>query len=134
MVVTDKYNYEQALKGEIKSAAHTKSHTKKAMNALRGTEALICQPLRYSHVLCCLLGVKIWGVTERVPQLVRNMDYYPLLLCHVGKNDTASQNLGRIEQDCKALVVQVKEIGAQVNISCVLIVRGKGAASGKCIM
>lgn len=104
------------------------------MNVLRCTEAPICQRLRYSHVVCCLLGVKIWGVTERVPQLVRNMDYYPLLLCHVGMNNTARQNLGRIKQDCEALVVQVKEIGAQVNFSCVLVVRGKGAARGRCIM
>ena len=67
-----------------------------------------------------------------MPQLVESTDYYPLLLFHVGMNDTASQNLGSIKEDYKALGVQVKSIGAQVIFSCILPVRGKGAARNRC--
>lgn len=81
---------------------------------LRGTEVPICQPDRESPEVCCLPGAKVREAAERVPQLVKSTDYYPLLLFHVGTNDTASQNLGRIGEDYGALGVQVKTIAAQV--------------------
>jgi len=52
----------------------------------------------------------------------------------VGTNDTASQNLGRIKEDFKALRVHEKSIDAQVIFSSVLPVRGKGAARNRHIM
>ena len=69
-----------------------------------------------------------------MPQLVKSTDYCPLLLLHVGTNDTASRNLGRIKEDYKALGVQAKSIGAQVIFSSILPVRGKGAARNRRIM
>lgn len=45
---------------------------------------------------------------------MKSKAYYLRLLVHVGMNDAASWNLGRIKEDCKALRVQAKSIGAQV--------------------
>ena len=104
------------------------------MTLLRGTEAPICQPDRESQEVCCLLGAKARDVAERVAQLIKSTDHYPLLFFHVGMNDTAIWNLGRIRQDYKALVVQAKSIGAQVIFSSILPVRGKGAARNRPIM
>ena len=101
---------------------------------LRGTEVPICWPDRESREVCCLPGAKVQDVAERVPQLVKSTDYYPLLLFHVGTNDTASRNLGRIKEDYKALGVQAKSIGAQVIFSSILPVRGKGVARNRHIM
>lgn len=39
----------------------------------------------------------MWDVAKRVPQLVVSMDCYPLLLFHVGMNNTGSWNMGRIK-------------------------------------
>jgi len=47
-----------------------------------------------------------------VPQLIQSTDYYLLLLVHVGTNDTASQKLGRIKEDFKALGVKAKIFSA----------------------
>ncbi|PKU28829.1 suppression of tumorigenicity 5 [Limosa lapponica baueri] len=119
-------------------AAHSR-HGKKQQRVLlvgdsllKGTKVPICHPDRASYKVCCLLGTKVRDVADRVPQTVKNTDYYPLLLFHVGMNDTASQNLGRIKEDYKALGVQVKKIGAQV--SSILPVRGKGTARNEQIM
>jgi len=49
-------------------------------------------------------------------------------------NDTASQNLGRIKKDFKALWVQANSIGAQVLFSSILPAGGKRAATNRCIM
>jgi len=73
-------------------------------------------------------------MAERVPQLVKSTDDYPLLLFHVDTNDTASRNLGRIKEDFKALGVQAKTIDAQVNFSFFLPFRRKGAARNRCII
>jgi len=78
---------------------------------LRGTEAPICRPDREAHEVCCLPGAKVRDVTETVPQLVKSTDYYPLLLFHVGTNDTTSRNVGRIKEYFKALGVKVKSFG-----------------------
>ena len=101
---------------------------------LRGTEAPICQPDRESHEVCCLPGAKIRGMAKRVPQLVKSTDYSPLLLFHVGTNDTTSWNLGRIKKEFKALGVQVKSIGAQVIFSSILPAGRRGSARNRCIM
>ena len=53
-------------------------------------------------------------------------DYYPLLLLHVGTNDTVKQDLGKIKQDFRALGAQVKRTRAHVIFSSVLPVRDRG--------
>jgi len=58
------------------------------------------------------MGAKVQVVAERVSQLVKGTDCYPLLLFPVGTGDTASRNLGRIQADFKGLGVQVKNVGA----------------------
>ncbi|GAB0205522.1 hypothetical protein GRJ2_003017800 [Grus japonensis] len=132
--------HEQGPQGETAPAAHSGYRKKKRRvlvvgdPLLRGTKVPICQPDRESQEVCCLLGAKIQDVAERVPQLVKSTDYYPLLLFHVGMNDTASRNLGRIKEDYKALGVQDKNIGAQVLFSSILPVGGKGAARNRSIM
>lgn len=70
----------------------------------------------------------------RVPQLVKSTDYYLLLLFHVGTNDAASKKVGRIKEDYKALVRQVRNIRAQVIFSSILLVREMGIAKSRCIM
>ena len=73
-------------------------------------------------------------MAERVPQLVKGTDYCLLLLFHVGTNDTASSNLGRIKEDFKALGVQAKSISAQSIFSSISPVRGRGSARNRRIM
>jgi len=69
-----------------------------------------------------------------VPQIVKDTDYYELLLFQVGTNDTASWNLGRIKEDFKALGVKAKWFGAQVIFSSILPVGGKGSARNRHIL
>jgi len=73
-------------------------------------------------------------VAERVPQLVKSTDYYLLLLFHVGTNDTASQKVGRIKEDFKALGVKAKSFDAQVIFSSILPVGGRRSARNWSIM
>jgi len=93
---------------------------------LSGTEAPICQPDREAHEVCCLPRAKVRDVTERMPQLVKSTDCYPLLLFHIGTNDTASWNVDRIKEDFKALGVKTKRFGTQVIFSSVLPAEGRG--------
>lgn len=62
----------------------------------------------------------LWDIDGRVPQHVKSTNYSPMLLFHVVMNDTASQNLSSFKEDCKALEVQVKSLGAQVTFSFIL--------------
>jgi len=73
-------------------------------------------------------------VAETVPHLFKSTDNYPLLLFHVGTNDTTSQNLGRIKEDFKALGVKANSTGAQVIFCSILPVGGRGSARNRCIM
>lgn len=68
-----------------------------------------------------------------MPQFVKNADFYPPLLFHVGMNDITSQNLGRIKKDYKALGVQLKN-GARITFSSILPFRRQDAARKRCIM
>ena len=65
-------------------------------------------------------------VTKRLPSLVQSTDYYPLLLFHVGTSDTARSSLRNIKKDYRALGAVVRDSGAQVVFSSVLLVKGKG--------
>jgi len=101
---------------------------------LRGTEVTFCQPDREAREVCCLPGAKVRDVAKSVPLLVKSTDYYPLLLFHVGMNDTASWNMGRTKEDFKALGMQAKSIGAQIIFSSILPVGGKEEARNRRIM
>ncbi|XP_068809548.1 uncharacterized protein [Struthio camelus] len=91
---------------------------------LQGTEAPICRTDLLSREVCCLPGARIRDVMERLPRLVHASDYYPLLIFHVGANDTKGK-LETIKQDFRALGMVVKGLGAQVVFSSILPVRGK---------
>lgn len=56
---------------------------------LHGTEASICQPDLSTTEVCCLPEAQIRDTVDGPPQLVQPSDYYPLLLLHMGINDTA---------------------------------------------
>ena len=71
-----------------------------------------------------MLGAWIQDAVARQPRL--DGLYYPLLLFHVGTNDTARGDLESIECDYMALGAMVKGMEAQVVFSSILLVRGKG--------
>jgi len=98
---------------------------------LKSTEVPNCQPDRESQEVCCFLGAKVQDVTERVPQFIKSTDYHPLLLFDIGTNDTASQNVGIIQEDFRAPRVKVKSFGAQVIFSSILTVGGRGTARNR---
>ncbi|XP_068784552.1 uncharacterized protein [Struthio camelus] len=97
---------------------------------LQRTEAPIYRPDLLSREVCCLPGARIRDVMERLPRLVHTSDYYPLLLFHVGANDTKGK-LETIKQDFRALGMVVKGLGAQVVFSSILAVRGKDGRSSR---
>ncbi|XP_075769327.1 uncharacterized protein LOC142821635 isoform X1 [Pelodiscus sinensis] len=101
---------------------------------LRGTEAPICRPDSSSREVCCLPGARIRDVTEALSRIIRPSDYYPMLLIHVGTNDTARCDTERIKCDYRALGVWVKEFGAQVVFSSILPVKGRGLGRERCIL
>jgi len=56
-----------------------------------------------------LPGVHIRDVTRRLPRLVQSTDYYPLLLFHVGTNNTAKSSLRSIKKNYRALEAAVRD-------------------------
>ena len=54
-----------------------------------------------------------------LPSLVQSADYYLLLLFHMG-------SLRSIQKDHRALGAAVRDSGAQVVFSSILVVKGKG--------
>jgi len=58
---------------------------------LRGMEAPTFWPDALCREVCCYLGAHITDVTKRLSSLVQSTDCYPLLLFHVGTNDTQEQ-------------------------------------------
>ena len=93
---------------------------------LRGTEAPVCCPDTLYREVSCLPGTRVRDVTERLPSLVQSTDYYPLLLFHMGTSDTVRSSLRSIKKDYRALEGVVRDSGAQVVFSSVLLVEGKG--------
>ena len=87
---------------------------------LLGVEA----PDLLSRRVCCLPGAWIRHVMEKLPKLVHESNYYPLLLFHVGANDTKGK-LEIIKQDFRALGMVVKGREAQVIFSAIIPVGGK---------
>uniref|UniRef100_A0A8C8RI01 C2H2-type domain-containing protein n=1 Tax=Pelusios castaneus TaxID=367368 RepID=A0A8C8RI01_9SAUR len=101
---------------------------------LRGMEAPICRPDKASREVCCLPGARIRDVTEGLSRIIRPSDYYPMLLIHVGTNDTARGDPLQIKGDYRALGARVKEFGAQVVFSSILPVKGRGPSRDRCIL
>lgn len=62
----------------------------------------VCQPDLLSREVCFLPGAQIQDVMEMLPRIVCASDYYPLLLIHVGTNDTKGK-LETIKQYLRAL-------------------------------
>jgi len=93
--------------------------------ALRHQEACLLDIQSSEH--CCLPGAEILDVTERLPQLVKSTDFYPLLLFHECANVTVKQSLGKIKLDFRGLGEHVKGRDAQVIFSSILQVRERDA-------
>jgi len=138
--LTTMHTQEQGLQEETTPATHSGYHKNKRWvlvvgdSLFRDTEEPICRPDREASKLCCLLRAKVRDMAERVPRLVKSIDYYPLLLFHVGTNDTASQNVGKIKEDFKALGVKAISIGAQLIFPSILPAGGRGSARNRHIM
>uniref|UniRef100_A0A8C8SQ58 KRAB domain-containing protein n=1 Tax=Pelusios castaneus TaxID=367368 RepID=A0A8C8SQ58_9SAUR len=61
-----------------------------------------------SREVCCLPEARIRDVTEGLLRIIRPSDYYPMLLIHVGTNDTASGDPQQIKTDYRALGARVQ--------------------------
>lgn len=114
---THDQNLQEAARGAACSGYYKMKHFVSVVgnSLLKGNKAFLCQPNRESGEVCSLLGAKIWDMAEGVLQLVKNTD--PLLLFHVGMNDTGSWNMGKVKEYYEASRVQMKNSGAQVTRS-----------------
>lgn len=70
---------------------------------LKGTEAPTCRPDLLYREICCLPWARIRGVTCNLTNSVEPLDYYSLLIFHVGTTDVAARSLRSIKRDFKAL-------------------------------
>ena len=93
---------------------------------LRGTETVICRPDKMSREVCCLPGARIHDVTERLTRLIKPSEHHPILLIHVGINDTARRRFWDITRDFEELGRKAKNLNAKVVISSLLPVVGHG--------
>ena len=93
---------------------------------LRGTETVICRSDKLSREVCCLPGAKIHHVTERLPRLIKPTDNHPVLLVHVGTNDTARRRFQDIVRDFEKLGKKAKDLKTKLVISSLLPVVGHG--------
>lgn len=101
---------------------------------LQGMEATICWSDLLSKDVCCLPGIWFQDAVERLPRFVWSSDYFPLLLFHVGTNDTGRGTLECSKHDYIALEVKAKGMGGPGGISLILPVRGKGLMKNGCIL
>lgn len=101
---------------------------------LRGMEASICRPVR-SWEVQMLPGSCIQDVTERLNRLIHPSDHYPVLLIHMGTNDTAGSHPEQVSSDYRALAVRRKELGRGAGtFSLILLVKGRGPGSDRHIL
>lgn len=63
-----------------------------------------------SRDVCCLTDIWIQDAVDRLPRFVWSADCFPLLLFHVGTNDTGRGNLECSKHD----YITLESIGAQV--------------------
>lgn len=78
---------------------------------LWGTETSICWPVIMSQELCCLPGACIQDITEKVAEAHPSSDHYPMLLRHMGTNDSARYGPEQISSDYRALGASGEELG-----------------------
>uniref|UniRef100_K7EW49 SGNH hydrolase-type esterase domain-containing protein n=1 Tax=Pelodiscus sinensis TaxID=13735 RepID=K7EW49_PELSI len=76
--------------------------------------------------VCCLPGAKIRDVELRLKRIIKGAGRNPLIIFHVGTNDTAKFSLERIKGDYARLGRMLKEIEAQVIFSGTLPVPREG--------
>ena len=76
--------------------------------------------------VCCLSGAKIWHVELRLKRIIKGAGRNPLIVLHVGTNDTARFSLERIKGDYARLGKMLMEIEAQVIFSGILPVPREG--------
>ena len=93
---------------------------------LWGTEGAICRPDPLAREVCCYPGACIRDIAERIPQLLRPTDHYPMLLIHVGTNDMARSTPSQVMRHYRELGAGLRDLGAQVVFSSILPVSGYG--------
>ncbi|XP_065418071.1 uncharacterized protein LOC135974370 [Chrysemys picta bellii] len=76
--------------------------------------------------VCCLPGAKIRDVDLRLKRILKGAGKNPLIILHVGTNDTARFSLERIKGDYARLGKTLKEIEAQIIFSGILPVPREG--------
>ncbi|CAM4525681.1 unnamed protein product [Lepidochelys kempii] len=76
--------------------------------------------------VCCLPGAKIRDVDLRLKRILKGAGKNPLIILHVGTNDTSRFSLERIKGDYARLGKTLKEIEAQVIFSGILPVPREG--------
>ncbi|XP_009990030.1 PREDICTED: uncharacterized protein LOC104383543, partial [Tauraco erythrolophus] len=84
---------------------------------LKGTEGPICRADPALREVCCLPGARVKDIARKLPSLVRSTDYYPLLLFHVGGDETEAQSPQSIKRDCRTLGQVVRGSGAQCQVT-----------------
>ncbi|XP_075753428.1 uncharacterized protein LOC142818324 [Pelodiscus sinensis] len=76
--------------------------------------------------VCCLPGAKIRDVELKLKRILKGAGKNPLIILHVGTNDTARFSLERIKGDYARLGRTLKEMEAQVIFSGILPVPREG--------
>ncbi|KFV15623.1 hypothetical protein N340_04099, partial [Tauraco erythrolophus] len=100
---------------------------------LRGSEGPICWADPALREVCCLLGDWVKDVSRKLPSLIQPTDYYPLLLFHVGGDETETRSPQSIKRDFRTLGQLVRGSGAQVIFFSVLPVASSDTGRSKCI-
>uniref|UniRef100_A0A452HW29 SGNH hydrolase-type esterase domain-containing protein n=1 Tax=Gopherus agassizii TaxID=38772 RepID=A0A452HW29_9SAUR len=93
---------------------------------LRRIDRLVTRADPENRRVCCLPGAKIWDVHLRLKRILTGVGKNPLIVLHVGTNDTARFSLECIKGDYTRLWKTLKEIEAQVIFSGILPVPREG--------
>uniref|UniRef100_A0A452HYB5 SGNH hydrolase-type esterase domain-containing protein n=1 Tax=Gopherus agassizii TaxID=38772 RepID=A0A452HYB5_9SAUR len=101
---------------------------------LRRVDRPVTRPDRENRRVCCLPGAKIQDVDLRLNTILAGAGKNPLIILHVGTNDTASYSLDCIKEDYARLGKRLKDIEAQVIFSGILPVPRAGRRRSDKIM
>ncbi|CAM4465939.1 unnamed protein product [Lepidochelys kempii] len=93
---------------------------------LRRTDRPVTRPDPENRRVCCLPGAKIQDVDLRLKRILTGAGKNPLIILHVGTNDTGRFSLEHIKGEYARLGKTLKEIEAQVIFSGILPVPGEG--------
>ncbi|KFV04940.1 hypothetical protein N340_02425, partial [Tauraco erythrolophus] len=100
---------------------------------LKGTEGPICRADPALREVCCLPGTRVKDIARKLPSLVWPTDYYPLLIFHVGGDETETRSPRLIKRDFRTLGQLVRGSGAQVIFSSIFPVASNDTGRSKCI-